>query len=106
MDMDLNRAIKRLILDLTGSMLRMEHTYLPKRTDTASAQRSACCHTNGPHEVCSACRGKQLAGLTRFVGHSLEQPARSDMERRFGFDFSKVRIHSDGEAGRAVSSLK
>ncbi len=38
-------------------------------------------------------------------GRSLEQPVRQDMEKRFGHDFSKVRIHTDGSAARSASDI-
>ena len=38
-------------------------------------------------------------------GSALAEPLRLDMERRFGFDFSRVRIFTDDEAGRSASEM-
>jgi hypothetical protein len=38
-------------------------------------------------------------------GNKLEEPIRQFMEERFGFDFEKVRIHSDASAQRSAHSL-
>jgi Domain of unknown function (DUF4157) len=43
--------------------------------------------------------------LLRSPGHPLEPGARTFMESGFGFDFGKVRIHHDADAGRAASGL-
>ena len=87
------------------SMLHIQQSQLPKRANIAPVRRCACGNTVGPDGVCSACRAKQLAGHSRHSGQSLEQPARSDMERRFGLNFSRVRVHADADAGRAATSV-
>ena len=38
-------------------------------------------------------------------GRPLEPALREDMERHFGHDFSRVRVHSDAEAGRSVQDV-
>lgn len=38
-------------------------------------------------------------------GSPLDQPSRDFMESRFGFDFSKVRIHDDSESGALAMSI-
>lgn len=49
----------------------------------------------------SAKVGKTLSGF----GTSLSADVQQDMGRRFGFDFSRVRIHADREAGRSAECL-
>jgi len=49
----------------------------------------------------SAKVGTALSG----AGTTLPADLRQDMGRRFGFDFSRVRIHADGEAGRSAEGL-
>jgi len=39
------------------------------------------------------------------AGHPLDTATRSFMEPRFGHDFSGVRVHSNGEAGRSASAV-
>ncbi|HYH78831.1 MAG TPA: DUF4157 domain-containing protein [Longimicrobium sp.] len=43
--------------------------------------------------------------VLRRSGQPLDGPTRGMMEARFGYDFSRVRIHSDREAARAADSL-
>ena len=38
-------------------------------------------------------------------GRPLEPGLRRDMEQRFGHDFSRVRLHTDGEAGRSAQDV-
>ncbi len=52
--------------------------------------------------------GGELEGRLRARqggGHPLPEEARSAMESRFGADFDKVRVHTDGEAARLSRSL-
>jgi hypothetical protein len=74
----------------------------PDKHQKQPVHRCACGGTVGAEGECSACRAKRLAGQMRSNGRPLEQPVRSDMERRFSSDFSNVRIHADSEAGRAA----
>ncbi len=76
----------------------------PQRHQGPPVHRCACGGIVGPAGECSACRAKRLAGQTRSSGRPLERPVRSDMERRFGHDFSNVRIHADAEAGHVAES--
>jgi hypothetical protein len=41
-----------------------------------------------------------------YSGRSLEPALRQEMEQRLGFDFSRVRIHADGEAANAAGALQ
>ncbi len=86
------------------SMLHISETQLAKRESAFPVRRCACGNSVGPDGECSACRAKRLSGQMQGSGRLLEQPIRSNMERRFGHDFSKVRIHADAEAGRAADS--
>src|SRR4051794_21526744 len=85
------------------SMLHMPETQLAKRS--SPVRRCACGGSVGPDGECSACRAKRLTGQVQSSGRPLEQPIRSSMERRFGHDFSSVRIHADSESGRAAESV-
>ena len=38
-------------------------------------------------------------------GRELEQPVKDDMQRRFGHDFSRVRVHADSEASESARRL-
>jgi Domain of unknown function (DUF4157) len=38
-------------------------------------------------------------------GESLDREARARLEPRLGYDFSRVRVHADGQAGRATTRL-
>ena len=40
------------------------------------------------------------------AGLSLPAAVRSDLEPRFGWDFSRVRVHADGEAARAANAVQ
>jgi hypothetical protein len=43
--------------------------------------------------------------VLRSPGHALDPPTRSLMEPRFGYDFSRVRVHSDALAARSAQSV-
>jgi hypothetical protein len=47
----------------------------------------------------------QAVATARASGQPLDAATRAFMEPRFGFDFSRVRIHADGDAARAARSL-
>jgi hypothetical protein len=51
--------------------------------------------------VASASVNRALAGS----GTALHPTLQQDMERRFGYDFSRVRIYADGEAGRSAEDM-
>lgn len=63
-------------------------------------RRCACGGIVGPSGECAACRAKRLAkeAQSRSAGAPLEARTRSAMERSFGHDFAKVRIHADAAA--------
>jgi hypothetical protein len=47
----------------------------------------------------------RVVGVTRSGGQPLDAETRAYMEPRFGYDFSRVRIHADGEAAIAARSV-
>ena len=49
---------------------------------------------------------ERAVAATRSAGEPLDRETRAFMEPRFGFDFSKVRIHSDADAAHAARSIK
>jgi hypothetical protein len=51
-----------------------------------------------------AAESAQWPGLKR-SGHTLEPALRQEMESRFGFDFSRVRVHADSSAAQSAASL-
>jgi outer membrane protein OmpA-like peptidoglycan-associated protein len=90
-------------------------------------RKCACGGTPGPDGECAECKRKRLglqrkaAGpgeplavppivheVLRSPGRPLDGETRADMESRFGHDFSRVRVHTDGpaaESARAVDAL-
>lgn len=46
-----------------------------------------------------------VAAVLASAGAPLDAPLRQDMERRFGHDFSRVRIHDDDSAGRSARDV-
>jgi hypothetical protein len=46
-----------------------------------------------------------VSQVVESAGHSLDGPARAFMEPRFGHDFSRVRVHTDGEAARSAQAI-
>ena len=113
-------------------------TALPSFTPVRSGllqRKCACGGTPGPSGECESCRKKRLqrrasnspapSAITdhpstvsevppivhevlRSAGQPLDPDTRAFMERRFGHDFSRVRVHADSQAGesaRAVSAL-
>jgi hypothetical protein len=91
-------------------------------------QRCSCGGIVGPDGECAACRARRLArqstltavGRTparaprivhevlRASGKPLDRATRAFFEPRFGHDFSRVRVHTDGQAAasaRAVHAL-
>jgi hypothetical protein len=47
-----------------------------------------------------------VSGLTERQGSRLEQPVRGQMERWFGADFTRVRVHTDVAAQRSAEALQ
>ena len=88
------------------------HTTLP-----ATARRCACGGVVGPTGECAACRAKRLRraaegaapavvrDVLRTPGRPLEPAVRQTMERRFGHDFSRVRVHTDARAAESARAV-
>jgi hypothetical protein len=85
-------------------------------------RKGACGGTPGPTGECEACREKQLRGkaarsveltevprivheVLRSHGQPLDAGSLAFMEPRFGHDFSKVRVHTDGRAPESAKSV-
>lgn len=47
-----------------------------------------------------------VRGVLRSPGHPLDPQIRATLEPRFGHDFSRVRVHSDGAAARSAQALQ
>src|SRR5215211_2035362 len=74
----------------------------------------ACGGATGGHK-CSTCGdGRSLNAVVPPIvsdvlnssGQSLDPVTRSDMEARFGHDFSRVMVHSDERAAESAQSIK
>lgn len=89
-----------------------------------SLQRACACNgSSGPSGGCAECRNKGTALRTaasssrrelappiihdvlRSTGQPLESSVRKSMERRFGHDFSRVRINTDSRANESAGSV-
>ena len=85
-------------------------------------RRCACGGTPGPSGECEQCRRKRLQRsatraadpegvppivdeVLRSPGRRLDPTTRTLMERRFGHDFGRVRIHTDGRAARSADAV-
>jgi hypothetical protein len=101
------------------------HSSIPSKYRSASILQRACAcgnHTPGGGE-CEACKQKRLQrsataaepavappivhDVLRSPGQPLDAATRAFMEPRFGQDFSRVRVHTDGQAAvsaRAVNA--
>lgn len=87
-------------------------------------RKCACGGTAGPTGECHACREQRRAlgriglhpdepsvvprivhDVLRSPGHALDGDNRTSMERRFGHDFSNVRVHSDARAAESAAAV-
>lgn len=97
-------------------------------------QRCACGGAAGPSGECAACKKKREAkegraqgnlvqretsgpgvraevpasvyGVLRSTGQPLDPQIRAEMEPRFGHDFSRVRVHTDGPAAQSARDVR
>jgi Domain of unknown function (DUF4157) len=70
-------------------------------SDLASARTSEPAHAH-THDESTTSAARSRAGVTEDPGAPLDSAVRTDMEHRFGTDFSQVRVHTDpGAAGTA-----
>jgi hypothetical protein len=76
----------------------------PPRPATVLQRQPAClCHI-GKGRSCGRCN--TAAPAQRSAGQSLDARTRADMEARFGFDFTRVRVHTDAEAARSADAVE
>jgi Domain of unknown function (DUF4157) len=86
-------------------------------------RRCACGGTPGPDGECAECKAKRLGlqrraaapgpqvappivhDVLRSPGRQLDPAVRGPMEARFGHDFSRVRVHTDGAAAASARSV-
>lgn len=105
--------------------VRSGPTCFPHTNGVFLQRKCNCGQHSGPGEECEACKNKQMhrkesaaAGpavappivhdVLSSSGRPLDAPTRSFFEPRFGYDFSRVRIHTDEQAAasaRAVNAL-
>jgi hypothetical protein len=87
----------------------------PARRPTTPVRRCACGGVVGPTGECAACRARRLDGDVGSSagdrsgttdGRSLDPAIRATMERSFGHDFGRVRVHTDPSAVAAAGSLR
>jgi len=95
---------------------------------SSSQRKCACGGTAGPAGECEACRRRREVAMQGHPanhtgashspsfapiidevlsspGHSLDGATRAFMERRFGHDFSQVRVHSDARAAESAQAV-
>jgi hypothetical protein len=88
---------------------------------SAGVRRCACGGLVGPTGECASCKQKRLQREARNVGPAQAPPAvhdvlssqgrpleprvRDAMENRFQHDFSRVRVHSDGQAAESARAV-
>ena len=103
---------------------------LPPGRGAVLQRRCACGGTPGPTGECAECRKKREAGILqrrvgqspatisharsvnssvretlRSPGTSLDAATRANLEPRFGYDFSQVRIHTDAKAAGSARDV-
>lgn len=80
-------------------LLPMEPDAAKKKEEPAPVQRKAEADDKDAVSVPAP------QALPRSGGRPLDRQMRTFMESRFGFDFSKVRVHTDGEAAAAAKGV-
>ncbi len=80
--------------------------------EPAKQRRCSCGGVNGHGGKCAACRARELAARSRSAsvspsggGRPLEAATRATLERRFGHDFGRIRVHDDERAARSADAL-
>jgi Domain of unknown function (DUF4157) len=93
------------VMRLSGSMLE------PPDPRGAPARQQRASQTRTPREVAEAGNiapkpaPPSVDEVLRAPGHSLDTQTRDFMEQRFGYDFSKVRIHTDAVAAQSAREV-
>jgi hypothetical protein len=85
---------------IADQVMRMEE---PPERSTVSSQRSAV--SSQPTGIGVSPEVETKIRNLRGGGHPLSEAERAFFEPRFGFDFSKVRIHADERGARAAEAL-
>ena len=77
-----------------------------------AVQRCACGGHAPPGGECAQCRARRLAREASLVGETLrgegrplDPGTRATFERSLGFDFGRVRVHTDGRAAASAAAL-
>jgi hypothetical protein len=73
----------------------MDHKVEDEEIDKTISRRPA--NNNGSNTILSNSHMASINSILNEAGKPLDKPTRDYMEPRFGYDFSNVRIHSDGE---------
>jgi Domain of unknown function (DUF4157) len=106
---ELRRRASSLKVNAPGDMWEQEADRIAERVTRAprpSVQRSCGCGG-----ACDSCKSKTAEApqavhdMLRSAGQPLPSQTRKMMESRFGHDFSRVRVHTDGRAAEAARSV-
>ena len=110
----------------SSTTMPVRSSLLPVRSGFLQ-RKCACGGTPGPTGECEDCRKKKLQRkatqpstlssqpyeipsivheVLRSPGRPLDSATRAFMEPRFGYDFSRVRVHSDGPAAQSAHAVR
>lgn len=104
------RLQRKLSIGLSNDPLESEADRLAEqalaghRRSNVTPARNHVQRASGPLDEIDASE----AGVEQILsssGSELEPPVKNDMERRFGHDFSRVRVHADGKASESARKL-
>ena len=104
------RLQRKLSIGLSNDPLESEADRLAEqglaghRRSNVTPARNHVRRASGPLDEIDASE----AGVEQILassGSELEPPVKNDMERRFGHDFSRVRVHADGKASESARKL-
>ena len=97
---------------MTGDLkINKELEPVPVPAYPSLRRKCACGGATGVGHKCSTCQDEksQVPAIVSDVlgssGQSLEHATQSDMEARFGHDFSRVKVHSDSRAAESAKSI-
>jgi hypothetical protein len=93
------READRIADQVSATVAHPAVSNAPPRIQRFSGQSHR--QVEGVPDAAPASVGKALAS----PGRPLEPGLRQDMERRFGYDFSPVRVHSDAAAGQSAKDM-
>ena len=86
---------------VADQVMRMDDPYSTGWMDISAGRSTVQRKASGPGLVVP----ERAVAITRSGGQPLDAQTRAFMEPRFGFDFSKVRIHADSAAADAARSI-